>query len=152
MVEPNQSILDCCCSCSSCRDIYLFWWLGGKTKGLLSMISKQKSGLFYMEKWGQNLISDPNYPKSELPHSTLVKEGTNFTSLKDLQPESCNIWANINELLSEILSELKQGSAQTFIKRFSVGLDLQFVVLGCKFECRSTHNRRSLDLEASSDC
>ena len=52
----------------------------------------------------------------------------------------------------EILSELKQGSAQTFIKRFSVGLDLQFVVLGCKFECRSTHNRRSLDLEASSDC
>ena len=58
MVEPNQSILDCCCSCSSCRDIYLFWWLGGKTKGLLSMISKQKSGLFYMEKRGQNLISD----------------------------------------------------------------------------------------------
>ena len=53
---------------------------------------------------------------------------------------------------SENLSELKQGSAQTFIKRFSVGLDLQFVVLGCKFECRSTHNRRSLDLEASSDC
>ena len=73
-VGSFQSILDCCCSCSSCRDIYLFWWLGGKTKGLLS---KQKSGLFYMEKRGQNLISDPNYPKSKLPHSTLNTIDTN---------------------------------------------------------------------------